>query len=518
MLLAAVRADASFSVRDYGSRGDKSANDAPAIQAAIDAAAKTGGEVIVPAGNYLSGEIVLKSNVTLRLEAGATIWASSRPEDYSERKNGEGNRGYLFVAEGQENIGLVGDGKIEGIGQEELARRSDETRASMPKYRFGMIHLTDCKNVQLRDFGLYYSDAHSIVLNECEKVFVDGLHIINNFFRVNSDGIDLTSCKDAFISNCYIIAGDDCICPKTEKGLPLENLVVDNCILESVAGAFKLGTGSSGDFRDVKVSNCVIRNSGVGLGIFMKDGGTVERVSFSNISIETTRQDTPINSRLRNNIIPIFIDIEKRDANSPVGKVRDVSFSDIQVVSDNSVVIEGMAERSIENLTLRNIAFHVDEGFDFAERTKRAGGKVTFKDERRTLYVRQPTYIALAHINGLTLDNVRVLIDGEVFKKFGRSALALFDARNAIIRNIQREPAGFDGAQPMMTLNNCQQVLVADCLAPAGTPVFLGISGRETKVISLIGNELSGARDAVLANEEVSPGAVNLAARIEKSQ
>ncbi|MGH7952922.1 MAG: glycoside hydrolase family 28 protein, partial [Limisphaerales bacterium] len=277
-------AAATFNVRDYGAKADKTNNDAPAIQAAIDACTQSGGgEVLVPAGNYFSGKIILKSNVTLKLENGATIWASGKIEDYDKNPK-SGEHGYLFVADGQKNAVICGDGEIVGTGQDDLGRREGEKKIPPPLHRFGIIHFTNCRNVRLRDFTIRYSEAHAVVFNECEDVFADGVSILNNFFRVNTDGIDPTSCTNVFISNCHIVAGYDCICPKTEKRIPLENLVVNNCILESIAGAVKLGTGSSGDFRDIKVSNCVIRNSGVGLGLFIKDGGTVERCSFENIS------------------------------------------------------------------------------------------------------------------------------------------------------------------------------------------------------------------------------------------
>jgi hypothetical protein len=507
-LAAASGFAATFNVREFGAKADQTNDDAPAIQAAIDACNKSGGgEVVVPSGNYFAGKIILKRNVTLKLENGATIWASGNIEDY-DKNPPKGEHGYLFVATNTENIAIAGDGKIVGTGQAELGRREDEDKSPLPAHRFGIIHFVNCKNVHLRDFGILFSEAHAVVFNECQDVFVDGVSIINNFLRTNTDGIDPTSCTNVFISNCHIVAGDDCICPKTEKGIPLENLVVDNCILESIASAVKLGTGSSGDFRDIKVSNCVIRNSGVGIGLFIKDGGTVERVSFSNISIETTSQDTPINARLRNNIIPIYIDLGKRSTNSPLSRIRDVSFSDIQIESDNSIVIQGMPERAIENLTLRNISFRVSKAFDFSARTKREGGKSTYRDERKTLFVRQPACIALAYVNGLTVDNVRVAIDENVFKQFDRSALAIFNSQNGVVENVRREPAGKTGGQPVVAFSNCGQMFVTGCFAPPGTPVFLGLSGEKTKEIHLAGNDLNQAAMPVRRSKEVSSGAV----------
>ncbi len=509
--LAAGGLAGTFNVRDFGAKGGQTNNDAPALQAAIDACHQAGGgEVVVPAGNYFTGKIFLKSNVTLKLENGATLWASGDNADYTTPLPGGepgGDHAYLLEAEDQENIAICGDGEIVGTGQADLGRREAESRTQMPEHRFGIIYLHHCRNVRLRDFNIHFSEAHTVVFNQCQDVWVDGVAILNNFLRTNTDGVDPISCTNVFIANCHIVAGDDCICAKTEHAA-LENLVVENCVLESLAGAVKLGTSSSGDFRDIKVSNCVIRNSGVGLGLFIKDGGTVERLSFSNISIETTSQATPINERLRNNIIPIYIDLTKRSPRSPLSRVRDVSFDNIQIASDNSSVIEGMTNCPIENLSLRDITIRVPQAFDFSQRTKREGGSSTYRDENHTLFVRQPTYLALAHVHGLTVDNVRVLIDEKAFQQYDRSALAVFDSENGVIENVQREPPGVKDGQPVITFSNCATMLVTGCMAPPGTPAFLGLAGEKTREIHLAGNDLSQAATPVVRSQEVPANAL----------
>lgn len=450
----------TFNVREFGAKADKTNNDAPAFQAAIDACNQAGGgEVVVPAGNYFVGKIAMKSEVTLKLENGARIWASGNITDYSKNPK-HGEHAYLFVADAQKNIVIAGDGEMIGTGHADLGRLANAPKQPHPAHRFSLIRFENCQNVRLRNFTIRDSEAHAVVLSDCQNVFMDGVSILNNYFRVNSDGVDPISCTNVFISNCHIVAGDDCICPKAENGRALENMVVNNCILESISAAFKLGTASSGDFRDIQVANCVIRNSGVGLGLFIKDGGKVEDVSFSNISIETTRPDVPVNSGLRNSIIPIYIDLTKRDPDSPLSQIRDVSFNHIQIDSDNSIVIEGLPDRAIENVTLNDITFRVNSAFAFSKRVKREGGESTYRDANRTLFVRQPTYCALAYVNGLTVDNVRVLVPDEIFKEYPRSAIAVFNSENGVIENVRREPAGDQDALPAVTLSHCRGIAV----------------------------------------------------------
>ena len=68
-----------YRITDYGAVADGTTNNRAAIQAAVDACTVAGGgRVIVPIGQFLSGTIVLKSNVTLYLERGAELISSLR--------------------------------------------------------------------------------------------------------------------------------------------------------------------------------------------------------------------------------------------------------------------------------------------------------------------------------------------------------------------------------------------------------------------------------------------------------
>jgi polygalacturonase len=493
----------TWDVTELGARGDKQTNSAPAIQAAIDrCAAAGGGTVLVPVGDYLCGQLALRSNVTLDLKAGATLWVSPKKGDYSK-----GNR-FLF-AEGQSNMTIQGRGTIHGTGEADLARKKTDKPEARPEFRVGILELLRCQNITIRDMTVRYSDSWTFDLERCENVVIDSVSILNNYYRVNADGIDPVSCKSVRISNCHIVAGDDCIVCKTREGAPCEDITVTDCVLETIATAVKIGTESPSDFRNILVSNCVIRNSTVGIGFFIKDGGTAERISFSNCTIETIRQPELASGSLQNSIYPIFIDIEKRRPESPIGKIRDVSFSDLSILSDNGVLIQGMTAGKIENLSLRNITMRVDRGFDYAARKKHVGGKVdNTEDRRETIYARKPSYVTLANIDGLTIDSLRVFIPDEVFNKYPRSALSLHAVSNAVIQDVQRRPAGADSDVPVVMMENCRDSLLTACLALPETGVFLGIAGSESANISLKGNDLANAGKAILLSEDTPKTAV----------
>src|SRR5205823_5649252 len=123
------------------------------------------------------------------------------------------------------------------------------------------------------------------------------------------DGLDVDA-RDVTIANCLIESEDDALCFKSEylSGF-CENITVTNCVVASICNGVKLGTGSRTGFRNVTVSNCVIRKTDVngfvhpgyaqmtpgivldekttsvncGIAIEGVDGGLVENIHFSGI-------------------------------------------------------------------------------------------------------------------------------------------------------------------------------------------------------------------------------------------
>src|SRR5687767_12712012 len=72
-----------YDVRDHGGKGDGKTLDTAAIQAAIDACTQAGGGVVLlHGGDFLSGTVQLKDNVTFRISASARLLGSTKREDY----------------------------------------------------------------------------------------------------------------------------------------------------------------------------------------------------------------------------------------------------------------------------------------------------------------------------------------------------------------------------------------------------------------------------------------------------
>lgn len=194
LLICCTAAAAECSVQP----GDGAINNTPAIQRAIDACAKTGGTVRFPAGQYVSGTLFLKSNVTLHLDAGATLFGSKRIEDYNPK--------HLIYAEGATNIAIEGPGTIDGQGDAFLDAKLKPLPRPSP-----LIELVECKDVRISDLNIRKAAAWTIHPRLCDRVIIRGLSIVNNMLALNTDGIDPDGSRNVIISDSYIEAGDDSI-------------------------------------------------------------------------------------------------------------------------------------------------------------------------------------------------------------------------------------------------------------------------------------------------------------------
>ena len=423
-----------FNVRDFGAKGDGVSLDSKAFQEAFDQArAAGGGTVVVPPGTYLCGSMQLYSNTTLRLEKGAVIRQSRRPEDHPHGR-------HLLIARGENNIVLTGEGTFVGIGEGPLGRLADRSDATMPAFRAGMVLFENCRNVHVSRLQFHLSDTWTLTFRFCEDVMVEGVTIRNEYYHTNSDGIDPVSSRRVRIRDCDIIAGDDCVVLKTAEGRPCEDVQVSRCHLETIATALKIGTESSGDFRNIEFRDITIRNSTVGIGIYVKDGGTVENVRFRNIEIENYRPEGK--SNVESAIFPIFMDIERRHADSPLGSIQQILLEDIRIRSGFGVVIQGSPESPIRDLAIRNLSFEVADSWDWTNRRKHIGGRRTLPNQRDTEFVRLPGWVVIAHAENVSVEGLKITATEVEWKRFAREPLLLPHVKGATVEKVDVQIGG----------------------------------------------------------------------------
>jgi hypothetical protein len=154
----------------------------------------------------------------------------------------------------------------------------------------------------------------------------------------------------------------------------------------------------------------------------MKDGGTMERIRFSEITIENADlYDTKP-------VMPIFADIEKRHADSSIGRIRDVEFADISITTRSSVLLQGMPESRLVDVRLRNITMRIVGAYPFAGRVKPVTGRRTFRDERDTKFMAKPAYFALAYCEKANVNHINIVVPDEVAAEYPRYALYSYAA------------------------------------------------------------------------------------------
>ena len=377
--LSAAALDAAFNVRTFGAKGDGKALDTPAINKAIEAAAAAGGGTVAfPAGNYLCFSIHLKSNVSLYLDTGATIIAADTPEggagayDAAEPNQWDKYQDFghshfhnsLLWGDGIENAGISGSGRIWGKG---LSRGQG---AMNPGVGNKSIGLRNCHNILLRDFSILHGGHFGILATGVDNLTIDNLKI-----DTNRDGMDVDSCRNVRISNCYVNSPwDDGICLKADYALgsprQTEFVTITNCYVSGCweegtmldatykkfgpearvphTGRIKFGTESAGGFRNITISNCVFEGC-QGLALETVDGALLEDVTVSNISMRDIMS------------APIFMRLGRRlraPDGRAIGTLKRIIIDNL--VCSNSVsalgsVISGIPGHYIEDVKISNV-------------------------------------------------------------------------------------------------------------------------------------------------------------------
>lgn len=344
-----------YSVLDFGAVGDGVTLDTVAIQAAIDRCSQAGGgRVLLPAGKtYLAGSFELKSYVDFHLEMGSVLKSDACEENFplfAFTTGAEAGKRLWIGGKHLTQVSITGGGIIDGNCHAFSLEEGPYIHTRTLAWRPAMTCFEDCRHFTVRDVTLRNAANWTLHFSGCEDVVVDGVRIYNDLKFPNCDGIDPDHCRNVRISNCHIEAGDDCIVLKNTapfaKYGPTENITVSNCTLISTSSAIKIGTESVDDFRNLVFTNCVIQKSNRGLSIQLRDGGTVENVVFSNMTIETRR----FHDMWWGAAEAIYVTALPRNAETEVGQIRHVVFSNILCRGENGIFLYGSEPDRIQNV------------------------------------------------------------------------------------------------------------------------------------------------------------------------
>ncbi len=382
ILLAFVANAQVYNVLDYGAKGDGKADDAAAIQRAVDkCSADGGGQVLLPVGRtFLAGPIQLKSNVDFHLSVNSTLKCNPDESIYHlsafGANEGEGMK-WIYTL-GAENLSISGKGTIDGSGVEFMGKELDDSYELKPLNgpfdpRPHVLTLEGVKNLRIHDVTIRNGAYWTVHLIGCYDAVIDGISLLNNLKIRNGDGIDVDHSRKVRISNCLIESGDDCICLKNrrefEKYGPCQDIVVTNCVMTSRSCAIKIGSENMDSISHILFDNCIIRASNRGLGIQNRDEGTVTNVMFSNMIVEGKFFSDVWWGKAE----PIYITsypravgnhkdagwrFPKGATEGRCGEVSDIAFCNVQCYSPNGIFLGCDTEGKVNNIRFDNVVMH----------------------------------------------------------------------------------------------------------------------------------------------------------------
>ncbi len=417
---------------------------------------KGGGRLMVEGGVWYTGPIELKDNIELHLDENAIIIFSNNTADYPIRKvTFEGLDTWRcqspLSAVGVKNVAITGNGVIDGNGdawravkQDKIAPSawkrivksggllSDDKKTWYPSesYKFGattgsdqnvstwattkedfermhdflrpvLIQLHYCENVLLEGVTVQNSPCWNIHPAMCTNIIVDGITVRCPEYAQNGDGIDFESCKNIVMINSKLDVGDDGICIKSGKdedgrrrGIPCENIIVDNCTVFHGHGGFVVGSEMSGGVKNVKVSNC--RFTGTDVGLRFKStrgrGGVVENIFIDHIAMTDIAQEALL--------FDLFYggkSASEAQADGDEGEVTDLPLQPVDETTPQfrnidirdvwcrgarrAMLFNGLPEMNVENVTVENCAVYSQMGAQINESTGVALHDVTIVPE-----------------------------------------------------------------------------------------------------------------------------------------
>jgi hypothetical protein len=334
----------------------------------------------------------------------------------------------------------------------------EDYQKAAANFRPAFIGTSESKNVLIEGIHILGSPGWTVHILYSEKVVIRDV-TIETFEVPGRDGIDIDSCKDVMISNCYLDTGDDSICLKSGKdadGLrvnrPTENVTITNCVVHHGHGAVAIGSETSGGIRNVVASNIVCK--GTERGIRIKStrgrGAAIENLRFENWTMEDVPEAIHVNSYY--SILPQ----EPVSERTPI--FRDIAISGMIIKNSHVIAnIEGLPEMPISGLRISDVVAYGRNGL-------RAYNTSALEPHKVQINVTRGPAFLIRDSKDLELDDVTT-----------------------------RQPV--EGS-PVIRLDHCPGAILRGSRAFAGTGTFLSVSPGELHGLGLEGNLLGGARKA----------------------
>jgi polygalacturonase len=389
-------------VTAYGAKGDGVTKDTHAIQSAIDAcAAKGGGTVRLASGTFLTGPIVLKSHITLEVDAGATLLGSQNKADYPEvQELRERALQPLLSATSAEHIVIRGGGTIDGNGKPwwdaVYAHRAGSNFVAAMRPR--LILFDHCKHVLIENMTIQNSASWQVVPYYSDDVVIRNGKILAPARSPNTDGIDPFSSSHVTISHMTIDTGDDNIAIKSGQpnspgpDAPSTDITITDCTFLHGHG-MSMGSEIAGGVQRVRARRIHFQDtaSGVRIKSNRDRGGDIGNFDFRDLTMENVA--TPIL------ITEYYPRIPQHDTAQPVTRLtprfHDIHISNLKATgAKDAGTIVGLPESPITTVTLDHVKISAQKGMTISDAT------VAAHDFSVTAAAGDPyTLLENAHIN-----------------------------------------------------------------------------------------------------------------------
>lgn len=419
----------TFNIVRFGAIADGITLNTQSINNAIsDCSNKGGGVVLIPQGLWLTGPIILKSNVNLHISRAALLQFTADKSQYplvlgdfeghASPRNQSPITGINLT-----NVAITGEGVIDGHGEvwRDIAKdrliESDwkkliasggivsengkewypslsylkglkaknvlniEPGKTLEDYedvkdflRPNLVVLNNCKKVLLENTTFQNSPAWCLHTILCQELTVKGVRVRNPWNAHNGDAIDVESCKDVLVEGSTFDAGDDGICVKSgrdedgrKRGVPTENMVVRDCIVYRAHGGFVIGSEMSGGARNIFVSNCTFIGTDIGLRFKTTRGrgGIVENIFIKDISMKDIIHEAILFDMY------YMVKADKKETlpvNEGTPQFRDFYVSNIVCDgAEKAIMVRGLPEMSIKGIHLENMTFKTQKGVELIE-------------------------------------------------------------------------------------------------------------------------------------------------------
>ena len=356
----------------YNACRDGKTLDTAAIQKAIDDAAYTGGTVYLHDGTFFSGELFMRSDMTLFVDRTATLLGTQDHGEYplqqpyaslcAHRQLGRG----LVYGHEVSNVRVTGGGMLDGNGRYRFKMNDPLGDRRVEDARPDLVYITYSNGVTVENINFKSSCFWTVVPLSSANVLIRGLNL-DCMNTPNRDGIDPVDCHDMTIYGCNVMAGDDGLCFKSSDPVGCYNIDVDDMMIQSLASGIKFGTDTYYCLKDAYIRGCTVKNvNRCGISLETVDGAVVENVTFERIDMTDVGAPVYVTVGDRNRL-PRKEGIPER-----FGYIKGVIFRDLRfekpypfshtkTIRENMVIGQNEKQR-IEDVVFENCHFELPGG------------------------------------------------------------------------------------------------------------------------------------------------------------